>query len=306
MIDRGPAGGLAARLGVVPSGGMSQASLGHFVVGIEGLALLRSWLTDHAAAAARAEELSRLLADPDGPPLSLRLDIPAEDVRSGYARWAGSYEVARNPLIHVEEPAVRALIEPLPAGDALDAACGTGRHARWLAARGHRVTGVDATPEMLELARSTLPDADLRLGDLTALPVETASIDLVVCALALTHCEDLRAPVAELARVLRPGGRLIVSDFHPFQLMLGGNAMFFDSNGRAGFVRSHAHTHEAYFAAFTAAGLRVTRCLEPRMDEAALRMAAGGLMRAAPEAFRAALLGLPEAIVWEAVVERGS
>lgn len=280
---------------------MGQASLGHFVVGIQGLALLRAWLTDHAAAAARTEDLARLLADPTGPPLSLLLDIPAEDVRSGYARWAGSYEVAKNPLIHVEEPVVHALIEPLPPGDALDAACGTGRHARWLAARGHRVIGIDATPEMLELAREAMPDADLRLGDLTALPVETASVDLVVCALALTHCEDLRAPVAELARVLRPGGRLVVSDFHPLQLMLGGNAMFFDANGRAGFVRSHAHAHETYFAAFTAAGLRVTRCLEPRLDEAALKMAAGGLLRAAPEAFRGALLGLPEALVWEAI-----
>src|SRR5262245_2882366 len=282
---------------------MGQANLGHFVVGIQGLALLRAWLTDHAAAAARTDDLARLLADPTGPPLSLLLDIPAEDVRSGYARWAGSYEVAKNPLIHAEEPVVHALIEPLPPGDALDAACGTGRHARWLAGRGHRVIGVDATPEMLELARTSMPDADLRLGDLGALPVETASVDLVVCALALTHCEDLGAPVAELARVLRPGGRLIVSDFHPFQLMLGGNAMFFDANGRAGFVRSHAHAHEAYFAAFTAAGLRVTRCLEPRLDETALKMAAGGLLRAAPEAFRGALLGLPEAIVWEAVVE---
>lgn len=284
---------------------MSQASVGHFLVGIGGLALLRSWITDHAAAAERVEELTRLLADPDGPPLSLRLDLPAEDVRSGYARWAHSYDATRNPLIHVEEPAVHALIEPLPPGDALDAACGTGRHARWLAARGHHVIGIDATPEMLELARTSLPEADLRLGDLNALPVETASVDLVVCALALTHCEDLRAPVAELARVLRPGGRLIVSDFHPLQLMLGGNAMFFDANGRAGFVRSHTHTHEAYFTAITAAGLRVTRCLEPRLDEVALAMAAGGLMHAAPDAFRGALLGLPEAIVWEAVSERG-
>jgi ubiquinone/menaquinone biosynthesis C-methylase UbiE len=280
---------------------MAQASLGHFILGIEGLALLRAWLTDPTAADARARDLSRLLADPDAPPLSLRLEVPAEDVRSGYARWAGSYDATRNPLIHVEEPAVRALIDPLPPGTALDAACGTGRHARWLCARGHRVIGVDASAEMLDMARTALPEADLRLGDLIALPVETASVDLVVCALALTHCEDLRRPVAELARVLRPGGRLVVSDFHPFQLMTGGNAFFFDANGRAGYVRSHAHAHEAYFAAFTDAGLRVTRCLEPRLDETALRMAAGGLMGAAPDAFRGALLGLPEAIVWEAV-----
>jgi ubiquinone/menaquinone biosynthesis C-methylase UbiE len=281
--------------------GMSQVSVGQFIVGMEGLALLRAWLTDHDAAGARVAELARMVADPDGPPLSVRLDVPAEDVRPGYARWASSYDATRNPLIHVEEPAVHALLDALPVGTALDAACGTGRHARALHARGHHVIGVDASPEMLDVARRALPDADLRLGDLTALPVETASVDLVVCALALTHCEDVVRPVSELARVLRRGGHLVVSDFHPFQLMVGGNAFFFDGAGRAGYVRSYAHTHETYFAAFAAAGLRVTRCLEPRLDEAALEMAAGRLMPVAPEAFRGALLGTPEALVWQAV-----
>ena len=195
---------------------------------------------------------------------------------------------------------MRALLEPLPPGTALDAACGTGRHARWLRARGHRVIAVDGSAEMLDVARAAEPEIDWRLGDLSALPVETASVDLVVCALALTHCEDVRGPVAELARVLRPGGRLVVSDFHPFQLMVGGTAFFFDAHGRAGYVRSYAHAHETYFTAFTAAGLDVTRCLEPRLTEPALAMAAGGLMPAAPEAFRGALLGTPEALIWEA------
>ena len=280
---------------------MSRASLGHFLVGIEGLALLRAWMTDHDTASARFQELVQLARDPDAPPISIHLDVPAEDVRSGYARWAGSYDVARNPLIHIEEPAVHGLIDPLPLGTALDAACGTGRHTRYLRARGHRVIGVDATPEMLAVARQAVPDTDFRLGDLTALPVETGSVDLVVCALALSHCQDIAQPVAELARVLRPGGHLVISDFHPFQLLLGGNAFFLDDKGRAGFVRSFAHTYDEYFAAFTANGLRVTRCLEPRMDESAVEMAAGGLMAVAPEAFRGALLGTPEALIWQAV-----
>ena len=110
--------------------------------------------------------------------------------------------------------------------------------------------------------------------------------------------------MVELARVLRPGGRLVVSDWHPFQVMLGGHATFFDADRRACFVRCYAHTHEAYFAAFTAARLRVMRCLEPSLDETALAMVAGSLLRLTPDAFRGALLGLPEAIVWEAVRER--
>ena len=69
---------------------MSRASLGHFLVGIEGLALLRAWMTDHDTASARFQELVQMARDPDAPPISVHLDVPAEDVRSGYAHWAGS------------------------------------------------------------------------------------------------------------------------------------------------------------------------------------------------------------------------
>src|SRR5262249_57010101 len=97
-------------------------------------------------------------------------------------------ETGASWVIGVEQPAVRAIIDTLHPGTALDAACGTGRHARYLHERGHRVVGIDASPAMLEVARRALPDADLRPGNLTALPLEDASVDLVVCSLALTHC----------------------------------------------------------------------------------------------------------------------
>jgi len=278
---------------------MSRAHVGNFFVGMAGLSILRNWLREPDVASARFEELKRFLANPESPPLGLRLDIPHEEVESGYGRWAAAYDTAANPLIRVEQPAVRALIDALPPGTALDAACGTGRHARYLHERGHHVVGIDASPAMLEVARRTLPDADLRLGNLTALPLEDASVDLVVCSLALTHCERLGPPIAELARVVRPGGRLVVSDFHPLQILIGGSAFFVDSEGRPGHVRSYAHLHEDYLAAFAAAGLAVRRCLEPRLDDEAVAMASGGLMPLAPEIFRGALLGLPEALVWE-------
>src|SRR5262249_1239028 len=183
----------------------------------------------------------------------------------------------------------------VPPGAALDAACGTGRHARYLHARGHRVTGVDASQAMLDVAREALPDADLRIGSLTDLPLETASADLAVCSLALTHCQDLRPPIPGLARGVPPGGRLVISDFPPLQLMIGGSAFFVDADGQAGHVRSYAPRHEDYFAAFPAAGFVVRRCLEPRLHEQAGAPASGGLMPLAPGIFRHPLPRLPAA-----------
>jgi len=277
----------------------------HYVVGVAGLGILRTWL---GADPERLNEATRhlvRLATGDQPELAIPLDAPEHAVRDGYARWADTYDTMPNALIRLEEPVVHALVDAWPTGVVLDAACGTGRHARHLAARGHTVIGVDATPEMLAHARRALPDADLRIGDLTALPVDSASVDGAVCALALEHCERLGPPVAELARVLRPGGRLVISDFHPTQVQLGGAAFFVAADGTAGRVRSYGHLHAEYLDAFAAAGLRVVRCVEPLLGADEVAIISGGLIGVAPDAFRDALIGLPAALVWDLVRDRG-
>jgi SAM-dependent methyltransferase len=279
---------------------MGRVNAGHFVVGVEGLALMRTWLTgERALADRRIEDLTRFIADPQGPPLVIELDVPEQDVMAGYSSWAATYDVRPNALIHAEQPVVRALIDALPPGHALDAACGTGRHTRHLVERGHQVIGVDATPAMLAKARAELPAVDFRAGDLLALPLETDRVDLVVCALAITHFERPGPAIAELARVLRPGGRLILSDLHPLHSALGMTAFFVAEDGSAAYVRSYVHTHSAYLTAFRGAGLAVEQCIEPPTDEDGVVMMSGGMMDLASEAFRAALLGLPAALIWE-------
>lgn len=161
-------------------GPMARARLGDYLVGVEGLALLRHWLGgDPAAAQERIAEIGRFLRDPGL--LEAGLDVPELDAHAGYAAWSGRYDELPNPLIRLEEPVVRRLLDDLPPGRALDAACGTGRHAEYLRGRGHRVVGVDASAEMLARARAKLPDVEFRLGALSALPLETASVDLAVC-----------------------------------------------------------------------------------------------------------------------------
>jgi ubiquinone/menaquinone biosynthesis C-methylase UbiE len=193
------------------------------------------------------------------------------------------------------------MLDRVPPGAALDAACGTGRHTAQLVARGHRVVGVDASPEMLAKARARVPDADFRLGDLRRLPVDAASVDLVVCALALTHVPDLAPAVDELARVLRPGGRLVLSDFHPTMLLLGGTGFFVGEDGAPGNVRSYFHPHARYLAAFRGAGLDVVDCVEPALEADDMGALSGGLNTFAEEAFGAAWIGIPHALVWELV-----
>ena len=274
--------------------------LRELLLGVEGLALLRHLHDgDDAAAAARVEEVRRIVDDP-----VLAAGEPTVEAapRDGYAAWAPGYDDdPDNIVIALEEPALWSRIADVAPGRALDAGCGTGRHARRLVDLGHDVVGVDLTPEMIDRARGRVPEARFLEGDLRALPLPDAAFDLVVCGLALAHLPDLSPAVAELARVLRPGGRLLVSVLHPFQALLGWHAPFRDAGGRRAFVREHAQAHADYLAAFAAHGLAVRGCEEPRMDAGHAR-AKRRAYAAVPEATVAAYAGLPAVLVWD--VER--
>ena len=88
----------------------------------------------------------------------------------------------------------------------LDVGCGSGFAARLAADRGAEVAGLDASAALLDIARARTPDADLRVGDMNALPWQHSSFDVVTSFNAIwAGCEDA---AAEAARVLKPDGRL--------------------------------------------------------------------------------------------------
>ena len=179
-----------------------------------------------------------------------------------YDEWAPSYDTQSNQLLDIEQPIVREILDGLPVGDALDAACGTGRHAAYLASLGHTVVGVDASPGMLAVAREKIPRATFHEGDLHALPLEDDSVDLVTCAIALVHFEEIDGPFREFARVLRPGGHLVVSDQRG---AVGEIKMPFftdEPDGELGYV-PHPRRASDYLAAALPLGFQVRRCEEP-------------------------------------------
>lgn len=270
--------------------------LRELLVGVEGLALLRH-LYDGSEKDAdrRLAEVRRVLDDPS---LAAGELTEEADARTGYRAWSDSYDEPGNPIVALEEPVVWSLIRRDPGGRALDAACGTGRHTRHLVKLGYEVVGVDLSTEMLVRARANVPAAQFAEADLRALPVGDATIDTLVSGLAFAHLPNLTEAVAEVGRVLRPGGQAVISVLHPFQAHLGWHAPFEDADGRRGFVREHSHTHADYLAAFRGAGLQVLDCVEPELtvDEARAKRRA---FRHVPEATAAAYVGLPGVLVWK-------
>ncbi len=97
---------------------------------------------------------------------------------------------------------------------ALDLACGTGDLAFAAAAQGARVVGLDITHRMLQLAAKKSSAATFLTGDMTSLPFRSQAFDLVTTGYGLRNVPDLTAAIDEIARVLRPGGRLLSLDFN--------------------------------------------------------------------------------------------
>jgi ubiquinone/menaquinone biosynthesis C-methylase UbiE len=262
---------------------------------LAGIALARNWLVGDRETVEMIEaEIRRLAATP----ANGWSDVPERTVAEGYPEWAPGYDEPSNPVVRLEESVVPALLAESPPGRALDAACGTGRHTARLVELGHDVVGVDETEAMLSLALTRVPGADFRVGSLTALPLEDEEADLAVCSLALTHLAELGPGVAELRRVMRPGGRVVVSDVHPAFVALGSQAAYRVDDERVGFVRNHQHWPGSYLAAFAAAGLgvRASHDIVYRREEVDLWI---GRLDLAPEVAYEALVGLPAIVVWD-------
>jgi ubiquinone/menaquinone biosynthesis C-methylase UbiE len=236
-----------------------------YLLGVEGLALLRAWAGDYDEAFVRARlaEVRRLLEEPvlaDHPGVAVRRG----DMPGAYRRWSASYDEPRNSLFDSDEPVMHEILEAAPAGTVLDAACGTGRYAAFLAARGHRVVGVDRSTEMLHRARARVPEGTFVCGDLDRLPVAGGAVDAVVCALALVHLPTLAPVMAEFARVLRPDGHLLISDVHRDLVLLGSVVQSLGPAGEPGLAPTYRHSTGDYLRAALPVGLRVRRCEEPR------------------------------------------
>jgi ubiquinone/menaquinone biosynthesis C-methylase UbiE len=277
--------------------GRGEWRFGDFLLGLEGLAILRRWLTDPDAVRARVAEASDLLHRLDHAPFADVEEIPERDTTTGYQTWADTYDDISNPMLDVELRAIAPALDALQAGIVVDVACGTGRHAQHLERRGHRVVGIDLSPEMLAGARRRCADCTLLRASLLRLPLAHGSVDAALCALALTHFTELEAPISELARVVRPGGKVIISDVHPVAVALGAHAVYRDAQQHASFVRNHLHWHNRYINAFNRSRLMIAACTELSYNN--VELTAFRMWQEMPAATETALEDLPVVLVSE-------
>jgi ubiquinone/menaquinone biosynthesis C-methylase UbiE len=197
--------------------------------------------------------------------------------RQGYELWADTWDSTPSPIVALEHRTLLPWIARLHPRRAIDVGCGTGRWTARLSA-----IGMDASPAMLAIAaaKSGLRGR-LAVADAASLPIASFAADLVLCALTLGHLRDPVAAIGEFARVLTPGGTLLLTDFHPAATAQGWRRTF----------RRHGHLYELENHPYTldqlraATNLELVECVEAAIGEPerALFDAAGK-----PELFAAA------------------
>ena len=197
---------------------------------------------------------------------------------------------------NVERPAIESLIGDVSGTRILDLGCGSGTNSLWLAERGAHVVGLDLSQTMVSLAQERAGQlsvqADFRVADIRErLPFDEEEFDVVLSSTALHYVEDIDSTMKDVARVMKPAGRLVASVLHPMSTALFPLAdsdevegldpwegWYFgspircietpwlgfgdvSSEGRRIFCRHH--TISEYFTAVSAAGLVITEMLEP-------------------------------------------
>ena len=192
-----------------------------------------SWVFYRAADRGKGAELGAALAALADPSLLETDAARLAQVRKNRAAEAAAYfranaaEWERIRALHAPEKDVEAAILELltkrKIENLLDAGTGTGRMLELLSPHAKRAVGVDVSPEMLAIARDrllreNLSHAQVRLADTYRLPFAANAFDAVLFHQVLHYLDDPGAAVAEAARVLGPGGRLVIADFAPHEL----------------------------------------------------------------------------------------
>ncbi|MCI0490865.1 MAG: class I SAM-dependent methyltransferase [Blastocatellia bacterium] len=175
-------------------------------------------------------------------------------VEEGYDYWSDTYDRTPNPVVAMDARYTLDILSPEPDEQILDAGCGTGRNLKKMIAAGSQPVGIDFSTGMLNIAHRNHPEVPLARADLQQpLPLRAGCFDAALCALVGEHLDNLPLVFREAHNVLKPGGRMVFSVYHPEMAAAGIEANFERSGTefRLGAVR---HTVDDYLNTIEGAG----------------------------------------------------
>lgn len=182
-----------------------------------------------------------------------------DGIADAYDRWSEGYDSQDNSTRDLDGLVLCKVAPDLEGRTVLECGCGTGKNSLWLAPRCARLLGLDFSMGMLDIARRKVREPNVlfvRQDLRQPWPVAPEVADLVLFNLVLEHVEELGPLFAEAGGALKPGGSMILSEYHPSRVAEGKGPVAMDPAG-AGPQRidNYLHTMADYVASAEAAGL---------------------------------------------------
>jgi ubiquinone/menaquinone biosynthesis C-methylase UbiE len=200
--------------------------------------------------------------------------VKETEPETAYDIWSVDYDQQPDNLMLVlDEQIFTTLSSQVPiAGKILaDIGCGTGRHWKYLLSQNPvSLAGYDVSKGMLNKLIEKFPEAKTYRLENDLLPdIESSSLDLLISTLTVAHIDNIKAALAEWDRVVKPGGYLIITDYHPTALSKGGKRTF--KQGQTLFaVKNYIHTLQHIKEIIDELDLELIRLLEKRIDDSML------------------------------------
>ena len=187
-----------------------------------------------------------------------------------YDQWSAGYDSQPgNLMLALDEQLFSELLSGIPVEGRMvaDIGCGTGRHwGKIFDQQPARLIGFDVSAGMLAMLRQKYPQAETELlTDNFLRGLADESCDLVFSTLTVAHIGNIGEALKEWRRVLKPGGHMLITDYHPDALAKGGQRTF-KLNDRTVAVRNHIHPISLLQTIAGQLGLQTIRCIEKKID----------------------------------------
>jgi ubiquinone/menaquinone biosynthesis C-methylase UbiE len=192
------------------------------------------------------------------------------DPEQAYDLWAAAYDAQPdNLMLAMDETLFAALLEQVNVHDktVIDIGCGTGRHwQKILDKQPKKLTGYDVSAEMLQVLKQKFPSQETFRLNGNRIDAVSHSCDILVSTLTLAHIAELETALAEWERVLKPGGEIIITDYHPDALAKGGKRTFRHADKLVA-VKNYVYSIDHVTQVAKQLGLSVLRISERKIDE---------------------------------------